>query len=143
LFEAFERLFGFMALGIIEINHVNITVPKAAEESTRRFYEKILGLDEIPKPDSLKRRGGAWFKLGALELHLSIEDVAEGNDTSRRHICYLVADIGKAEQHMRDSGVEVTADNQPVAGWLRFYVHDPGGNRLEIAQRDRESIKHD
>jgi catechol 2,3-dioxygenase-like lactoylglutathione lyase family enzyme len=128
-----------MALGIIEINHVNITVAKAAEESTRHFYAKILGLEEIPKPDKLKRRGGAWFKLGALELHLSIEDAAEGNGTSRRHICYEVADIGKAEQFMRESGVEVTADNQPVEGWLRFYVRDPGGNRLEIAQRNQES----
>ncbi|HEX8183679.1 MAG TPA: VOC family protein [Blastocatellia bacterium] len=134
-----ERLFGFMAFEIIAINHVNITVPKAAEEPTKHFYKNILGLEEIPKPDAQKKRGGAWFKQGALELHLSIDDAAADNSTSRRHVCYLVADIAKAEQFMRDSGVEVFPDNQPVKGWLRFYVRDPGGNRLEIAQIDRES----
>jgi|ERR1044072_7660443 len=128
-----------MAFEIVEISHVNITVPKAAEESSKHFYKNILGLEEIPKPETQKKRGGAWFKQGALELHLSIDDTATDNSTSRRHVCYMVADIRKAEQFMRDCGVEVFPDNQPVEGWLRFYVRDPGGNRLEIAQRDPES----
>jgi catechol 2,3-dioxygenase-like lactoylglutathione lyase family enzyme len=128
-----------MAFEIIEIAHVNITVPKAAEESTKHFYKNILGLEEIPKPESQRKRGGAWFKQGALELHLSIDDTALDNSTSRRHVCYLVPDIKSAEQFMRDSGVEVLPDNRPVSGWLRFYVRDPGGNRLEIAQRNLES----
>jgi hypothetical protein len=51
----------------------------------------------------------------------------------------MVADIRQAEQFMRDCGIEVFPDNQPVEGWLRFYVRDPGGNRLEIAQRNPES----
>jgi catechol 2,3-dioxygenase-like lactoylglutathione lyase family enzyme len=128
-----------MAFEIVEINHVNITVPKAAEEPTKHFYKNILGLEEIPKPETQKTRGGAWFKQGALQLHLSIDDTALDNSTSRRHVCYLVADINKAEQFMRDCGIEVFPDNQPVEGWLRFYVRDPGGNRLEIAQRNLES----
>jgi catechol 2,3-dioxygenase-like lactoylglutathione lyase family enzyme len=125
-----------MALEIVEINHVNITVPEAAEETTKQFYKNILGLEEIPKPDNLKKRGGAWFRQGALEIHLSVEDTASDNAASRRHVCYLVADIAKAEQSFRVAGIEVIPDRRPVEGWLRFYVHDPGGNRLEIAQRE-------
>jgi catechol 2,3-dioxygenase-like lactoylglutathione lyase family enzyme len=128
-----------MDLGIIEINHVNITVPAAAEELTKHFYKNVLGLEEIPKPEELKKRGGAWFKRGALEIHLSVDETAIDNAKSRRHICYLVADIAKAERVIREAGLDVTPDNNPVEGWLRFYVRDPAGNRLEIAQRNPES----
>jgi catechol 2,3-dioxygenase-like lactoylglutathione lyase family enzyme len=128
-----------MAFDIVQISHVNITVPEASEEATKSFYKNILGLEEIPKPDKQKKRGGAWFRHGALELHLSIEDAAADNAASRRHVCYVVADIEKAEEHFRAAGVEVIPDNRPVEGWLRFYVRDPGGNRLEIAQRNLES----
>lgn len=123
-----------MALEIVGINHVNITVPQSAEEAAKRFYKEILGLEEIPKPENSKKRGGAWFRLGALELHLSIEDAGSDNAASRRHVCYTVADIESAEQLFRVAGVEVIPDRQPVEGWPRFYVRDPGGNRLEIAQ---------
>jgi catechol 2,3-dioxygenase-like lactoylglutathione lyase family enzyme len=128
-----------MAFDIVEINHVNITVTQAVEEATKSFYKNVLGLEEIPKPDEQKKRGGAWFRHGALELHLSIEDAASGNAASRRHVCFAVADIEKAEEHLRAAGVEIIKDNRPVEGWLRFYVRDPGGNRLEIAQRNLES----
>jgi len=128
-----------MAFDIVEITHVNITVPKAVEEATKSFYKNVIGLEEIPKPDEQKKRGGAWFRHGALEIHLSIEDAAADNAASRRHVCYAVRDIGEAEEHMRARGVEVIPDNHPVEGWLRFFVRDPGGNRLEIAQRNLES----
>ncbi|MFP5260285.1 MAG: VOC family protein [Blastocatellia bacterium] len=124
-----------MALEILEINHVNITVPESAEEATKRFYTDVIGLEEVAKPDKLKGRGGAWFRHGGLEIHLSVEESASGNAASRRHVCYRVADIGRAEQAFRAAGVEVVPDRRPIEGWLRFYVHDPGGNRIEIAQR--------
>jgi catechol 2,3-dioxygenase-like lactoylglutathione lyase family enzyme len=128
-----------MTLEIVEITHVNITVPKAAEEAAKHFYKNVVGLEEIIKPDQQKSRGGAWFRHGALELHLSIDDNATDNAASRRHVCYRVADITRAEQSFRAAGVEVIPDNRPMAGWLRFFVRDPGGNRLEIAQRSSES----
>jgi predicted enzyme related to lactoylglutathione lyase len=46
-----------------------------------------------------------------------------------------VKDLAEAEQKFRSAGVEILPDDQPTPGWLRFYVRDPGGNRLEIAQR--------
>ncbi len=125
-----------MAVTIEAIDHVQITVPKAAEAAAKRFYGEVLGLEEIPKPAVLAGRGGAWFQKGTLQVHLSVEEgVLEGNHASRRHVCYMVADLEEAEREMRAAGVEIIPDNQPVEGWLRFYVRDPGGNRLEIAQR--------
>jgi catechol 2,3-dioxygenase-like lactoylglutathione lyase family enzyme len=123
-----------MSIGVVELNHVNIRVPKALEAATRHFYTRIIGLAEIEKPAESKGRGGAWFACGAVQLHLSLAD-GEANEASKRHICYVVASLAEAENHFRNAGVEVIADDLPVAGWPRFYVRDPGGNLLEIAQR--------
>jgi catechol 2,3-dioxygenase-like lactoylglutathione lyase family enzyme len=124
-----------MTLEIIEINHFQTTVPSASEEASKHFYGRVLGLEEIPKPTNLRSRGGAWYRQGAVQLHLSIEDPGKDNGSSRRHVCFVVADLDEAERTMRESGVEIIRDNQPMDGWRRFYVRDPGGNRIEIAQR--------
>ena len=127
-----------MALEITEINHVQISVPGSAEKSSKHFYSGILGLQEIPKPVSLRSRGGAWYRHGAIELHLSVEDLAADNWASRRHICFVVADLTQAETTMQEAAIEIIPDNQPIDGWRRFYVRDPGGNRIEIAERSGE-----
>ena len=127
-----------MTLEITEMNHVQICIPGSAEEASKHFYGAILGLQEIPKPAPLRSRGGAWYRHGAIELHLSVEDLAADNRDSRRHICFVVADLSEAETTMREADVEIIPDNQPIDGWRRFYVRDPGGNRIEIAERSGE-----
>jgi catechol 2,3-dioxygenase-like lactoylglutathione lyase family enzyme len=117
------------------IHHVNVTVSKAVENAAKHFYGVVMGLEEIPKPAESKGRGGAWYQLGPMQLHLSIEDVLGENCISKRHVCYTVANLAEAEKKFRSAGVEIVPDDIPTPGWLRFYVRDPGGNRLEIAQR--------
>ena len=115
------------------VDHVNVTVPKSLEEAAKHFYGGVMGLQEVPKPESSRGRGGAWYQLGPVQLHLSIENV-DGMPLSKRHLCYIVADLAAAEERFRSAGVEIIPDDQPMSGWSRFYVRDPGGNRLEIAQ---------
>jgi catechol 2,3-dioxygenase-like lactoylglutathione lyase family enzyme len=124
-----------MALKITELNHVQICVSGPAEEASKHFYAGVLGLREIPKPEPLRARAGAWYRLGSIELHLSTEDSAADNHSSRRHICFVVADLSEAEAALCDADIVITPDAQPIEGWRRFYVHDPGGNRIEIAER--------
>jgi catechol 2,3-dioxygenase-like lactoylglutathione lyase family enzyme len=116
------------------IHHVNVTVPRALEGTAKHFYAVVMGLQEVPKPEASRGRGGAWYQLGPIQLHLSIEDGLGENCTSKRHVCYTVSDLAEAEQKFRDAGVEIIPDDIPTPGWSRFYVRDPGGNRLEIAQ---------
>ena len=121
---------------ITTIDHVNITVPKALEDAARDYYRTVLGLEELPKPEQLRKRGGAWFRAGPVELHVSVEDgPSNSNAESRRHVCYLVHDLAAAEAEVRGRGGEIIADNQPIPGFIRFYLRDPAGNRIEIAQR--------
>ena len=119
---------------VLALHHVNVTVPTSLEEAAKHFYGVVMCLQEVPKPVESKGRGGAWYQLGALQLHLSREEAQVENQASKRHVCYVVRDLAQAEQRFREAGVEIIPDDMPVAGWPRFYVHDPGGNRIEVAQ---------
>src|SRR6476659_1879753 len=77
------------------IHHVNVTVPKAAEDAAKHFYREVMGLAEVPKPPESRGRGGAWYQLGDLQLHLSIEDGLGESCISKRHICYTVANLSE------------------------------------------------
>jgi len=116
------------------IHHVNVTVPKSLEDAAKHFYGVVMGLEEVPKPESSRGRGGAWYQLGLLQLHLSIEEPLHQECISKRHVCYTVSSLAEAEERFRNAGVEIIPDDLPTPGWSRFYVRDPGGNRLEIAQ---------
>jgi catechol 2,3-dioxygenase-like lactoylglutathione lyase family enzyme len=116
------------------IHHVNVTVPKSLEDAAKHFYRVVMGLTEVSKPAESRGRGGAWYQLGDLQLHLSIEDGLGAECISKRHVCYTVSNLAEAEQRFRTAGVEILPDDMPTPGWSRFYVRDPGGNRLEIAQ---------
>ncbi|HET8906025.1 MAG TPA: hypothetical protein VFN11_03570, partial [Ktedonobacterales bacterium] len=59
---------------VLALDHVQLTMPRGAEEQARAFYGGALGLDEIPKPPALAARGGLWFRCGAQEVHLGVED---------------------------------------------------------------------
>jgi len=125
-----------MAIGIIEINHVNVVVPKPLEEATKHFYGSVLGLKEIPKPIESQGRGGAWYQLGSVQVHLSVIAKAGDGEAGKGHVCYTVADVESAEKQLRAAGVEIIPDGRPIAGQPRFYVRDPGGNLIELAQGD-------
>jgi len=62
------------APAILGLDHVQLAMPRGAEEIARRFYTGILGLSEIAKPPDLAKRGGVWFALGEQQLHLGVED---------------------------------------------------------------------
>jgi catechol 2,3-dioxygenase-like lactoylglutathione lyase family enzyme len=122
-------------LRITAISHVNVTVSPELEEAAKHFYSAVMGLQEVPKPAESKGRGGAWYQLGSLQLHLSREEAVENR--GKRHVCYLVEDIMEAEQHFKNAGVEVIPDSLPSAGSPRFNVRDPGGNLIEIAAQPK------
>lgn len=127
-----------MTLRILGVNHVNVTVPAALEQAARRFYGVVLGLRQIPKPDGPRKNIGAWYEIGGMQLHLSIEDGVD-NHRSDRHVCYLVEDLASAKVHFRDAGIEVIPDNELASGSSRFFVRDPGGNLIEIVQKSSKS----
>jgi catechol 2,3-dioxygenase-like lactoylglutathione lyase family enzyme len=117
---------------VTQLHHVNVTVPAELEAATKEFYGSVLGLRQVPKP-SASRPSGAWYQIGATQLHLSVADETD-NSSSSRHVCFMVDDLDATEKRFREAGVEIIPDARPIPGSKRFYVRDPGGNQLEIVQ---------
>lgn len=117
---------------VTALHHVNVTTPPELEQAVKEFYGSVLGLKQVPKP-SASRQSGAWYQIGATQLHLSVENEARA-PLSSRHVCFTVSDLRAAEMRFREAGVEIIPDARPVPGTARFYVRDPAGNMLEIVQ---------
>ncbi|MEH1820540.1 MAG: VOC family protein [Nostoc sp.] len=115
------------------VHHIQVTYPLEVEDAMLFFYSKILGLTEIPRPEVIKNDSGAWYKLGDIELHISTEKNAN-NQTSRRHYCFQVDNLKAFEEHLKRHGVEIIPDQRPLPGYVRFFLRDPGGNRIEITE---------
>jgi catechol 2,3-dioxygenase-like lactoylglutathione lyase family enzyme len=113
----------------MRLSHINITMPKGGEDIARSFYGGLLGLKEIPKPESIRHRGGVWFDAAGLDIHVSVEENRAGPDTYR-HFGLECADVDGQRAKLQASGI-ATEDGRP-APWKRFFVRDPFGNRLEI-----------
>jgi catechol 2,3-dioxygenase-like lactoylglutathione lyase family enzyme len=117
---------------ISRLHHVQITIPTAGEAVARAFYLDLLGLTEVPKPDSLKARGGFWLSLSGQEIHVSLEDGINRLAT-KAHIAYEVNDLGFWRSRFKNAGFEVI-ESIPIPGFDRFETRDPFGNRLELIE---------
>ncbi|HTW94260.1 MAG TPA: VOC family protein, partial [Tepidisphaeraceae bacterium] len=102
-----------------KLTHVTITLPPGGEETARSFYRDLLGLTEIPKPQSIRGRGGVWFDAGGLDVHLSVEEPRTSHDANR-HFGLECADLEALRARLTAAGYP-TEDGRPVP-WKRFYV---------------------
>ncbi len=118
---------------ILRLHHVQITVAPSDEGRARNFYCGLLGLKEIPKPPSLKSRGGFWLQAGEHQMHVGIEDNINRSAT-KAHIAYEVDDIAAWKQKLAGSGIR-PLDSVPIEGYERFEFRDPFGNRVEFIRR--------
>ena len=113
------------------IDHVQLAAPAGCEDVARRFFGELLGLQELAKPEALRGRGGVWFRIGAQQLHVGVE---EGFAPARKaHPAFAVSLYDELLRRLRAAGVEVT-DDDTIPGVRRCYVADPWGNRLELVE---------
>ena len=117
---------------IQRLHHAQITIPNDATDQARAFYCDLLGLQEIPKPESLQARGGFWLELPGQEIHVSLEDDVNRNAT-RAHLAYQVDDLECWRSRLSNAGFQML-EGVPIPGFDRFDIRDPFGNRLEMIQ---------
>ena len=117
---------------VLKIDHVQLAMPPGEEQRAREFYEKILGLSVQEKPENLTTRGGVWFTNGSLKVHLGVE--TDFRPSRKAHPAFRVEGLAQLRNKCEDAGYP-TVDDEPLAGFQRFYVSDPFGNRIEFLER--------
>lgn len=120
-----------MKLRIKRLDHVQVCIPSGEEEKARQFYGGILGLEEIEKPDELKRDGGMWYSVAGIQLHISIE---EPHITSKHHPAFEVEDLDGIRSYLPQQGVRIR-EEVGTPGMERLSFFDPFGNRIELIER--------
>jgi catechol 2,3-dioxygenase-like lactoylglutathione lyase family enzyme len=118
---------------VYRVHHVQMAIPVGGEDDARAFYGDVLGFEEVPKPTALAARGGAWFRMADLEVHVGID--RDFVPARKAHPAFLVDDLDALAARLEDAGVEVRPDGL-FPGYRRFYVEDPFGNRIEFLQPD-------
>lgn len=116
---------------VYALDHVQLAMPRGAEEQARAFYAGVLGLQEVPKPPNLAKRGGAWFSGGSLSLHLGVED--DFRPAKKAHPALLVEGLEELVARCEAAGHPAKPD-EPLEGYNRVYVADPFGNRIELME---------
>jgi catechol 2,3-dioxygenase-like lactoylglutathione lyase family enzyme len=117
---------------ILALDHIQLAMPAGRESAARSFYSGVLGLAEEPKPEHLAGRGGVWFRGGALRLHLGVDP--DFHPAGKAHPAILVRGLAELANKCRAAGFTVSTD-EPLAGFVRLYVFDPFGNRIELLEK--------
>jgi catechol 2,3-dioxygenase-like lactoylglutathione lyase family enzyme len=112
-------------------HHVQLAMPPGREPDAEAFYAGVLAFEVVPKPDHLAARGGRWFRSGATELHLGVEDGFRAS--TKAHPALRVRGLRALRERVESAGLAVEDDTQ-LDGHERWYLYDPFGNRLELIE---------
>ncbi|MBW2499450.1 MAG: VOC family protein [Deltaproteobacteria bacterium] len=115
--------------------HTNILVTDL--DAAHDFYIEKLGFSVLPRPD-FGGFGGAWYRIGNLQLHLSVVDEMPDLKGGFPHLAFHIP----AERYdetidaLKSSGVEFLGDTMaredfgvPVRA---AFCKDPSGNVIEL-----------
>lgn len=115
-------------------------------ERSRHFYGQVLGMEEVPRPQSFTFPG-AWFRQGTAEIHLIGE--AEAGRTSQvqpgtyrpdelargygAHLAFEVEDLTACQRHLQTHDVPIVGGPRPRGdGVMQLYICDPDGYVVEL-----------
>jgi len=114
------------------VHHISFSVSDL--ERSQRFYEDVLGLVEIPRPDL--GLPGAWYGAGNSEVHLIARpkgvDVGKGPASLSplaNHQAFAIDDYAGCLAFLESRDVEVMSTN-PERG--QMWIQDPDGNVIEL-----------
>jgi len=122
-----------MAIVAKRAHHVSFAVRDL--ERSREFYEQVLGLAPIPRPEL--GLPGVWYGAGNVEVHLIATPA--GADVGRpppglsplaNHTAFAIDDYAATLAQLRARGIEVL-ESRPGVG-PQLWIRDPDGNVIEL-----------
>ena len=115
----------------MKLDHVQLAMPAGREDQARAFFGGILGMREEEKPEPLSTRGGAWFRKGAVILHVGVDE--RFTPQEKAHVAFIIQDLTVLATKLIAEDYPVRWDDA-LPDRRRFYTVDPFGNRLEFIQ---------
>jgi catechol 2,3-dioxygenase-like lactoylglutathione lyase family enzyme len=111
------------------LNHAAFRVSDV--EKATSFYEKVIGLKRIPRPDF--PFGGAWYGIGNNALHI-ISSKNHGNkpDPLGAHVAFDVEDFDETKRALQEMGIEFLEAPSNMGAGRQLWVVDPDGNTVEL-----------
>lgn len=118
----------------IQVSAHHMSFPVSDLDRSREFYEGVLGLTSIPRPD-LGALRGIWYAAGACEVHL-IETPA-GLDVGSappqlnpiaRHSAFAIENYDEVLSHLQAHDLEIVENRRSGQMW----VCDPDGHIIEL-----------
>jgi catechol 2,3-dioxygenase-like lactoylglutathione lyase family enzyme len=114
------------------VHHVSLNVADVDEAS--HFYEDVLGLTRLERPDF--GFPGAWFDTGRGQIHLLEVDGHTAPDG--QHFAFQVDDIEAVVASLVEKGIDIRPPSEGIPGAGRqAFLKDPSGNLIELNQPDR------
>jgi catechol 2,3-dioxygenase-like lactoylglutathione lyase family enzyme len=116
---------------VLGMDHVTVTTPDELAEEVVGWYRDVLELEQLDKPEG-SRPGGAWFRAGSQEIHVSLDP---HNPPRAAHFSLMVEDLDAVVSRLRDAGCHIE-QARPIPGRRRCFTRDPAGNSIEIVAFD-------
>ena len=136
-----------MAVEILEIHHTGVRIDNDAKllNATKDFYANVLGLGSDSGRPTIPGIPGAWINVGAVgQIHLIGGDqpspVAKGpgEDPTRPHVAYAVANIVETRAELERLGVKYwVIEGLTSPDSTQLFMNDPCGNMVELHQIDK------
>lgn len=122
------------------VHHLSFAVRDL--ERSREFYEGLLGLEPIERPDI--GLPGAWYGAGNGQVHLI--QVPEGAEVGKpvssltplaNHSAFAIDDYEATVATLRERGVEVFETKAAIG---QLWIRDPDGNVIELIDPNARSV---
>ena len=119
-------------MSILSIDHVQLGFASGHWSLMRHFYTHLLGLRELHEASP-----GRTLRLAAGAQRI---DLVPADDWRRppapAHLALSVRDLPRVRDRLKVAGW-VLDESRPQPGHLRYYLHDPAGNALELLEPAR------
>jgi glyoxylase I family protein len=109
-------------------SHAAVRVSDAEKSMT--FYEKVLSLKKLPRPNF--GFPGAWYGVGNNAIHLiQSENRGRKPDPLGPHLALEVEDFDETKRTLKELGIDFLEAPGNMAG-RQLWILDPDGNTIEL-----------